>query len=160
MVLYQAGHKMEDIQGKQFCDERGYLSFINDLDLSKYKRFYLVQNHKQGYIRAWHGHQYESKAIICIQGAAKIGLIRMITNVGKPGNKFWSPILEHDTLEFKTVSATNPQAIIIPTGYANGAMTLTDDCILMYLSDKTLTESKGDDYRFPFDRSLWEIKEY
>jgi dTDP-4-dehydrorhamnose 3,5-epimerase-like enzyme len=143
---------MENIQGKKFCDERGFLSFVNDLDLSKYKRFYLVQNHKQGFIRGWHGHLKESKAVICIQGSAKIGTMQLTKD-----EQGVYPLSA--TLEFTVLSATNPSALIIPAGYANGAMTLTSDCILMYLSDVTVEESHVDDYRFSIDRTVWEVKD-
>jgi dTDP-4-dehydrorhamnose 3,5-epimerase-like enzyme len=136
---------MEILTGKQFCDDRGFVSFINDLDLSKYKRFYLVQNHDKGFIRAWHGHMKESKAVICLKGAAKIGIAKMAPNE-KP--------------TFTVLSGSNPQAIVIPSGYTNGAMTLTDDCILMYLSDKTVEESHGDDHRLDWDHfgpECWDI---
>jgi dTDP-4-dehydrorhamnose 3,5-epimerase len=133
------------IFGNQFCDDRGFVSFINDLDLSEYKRFYLVQNHEKGFIRAWHGHEHESKAVICIQGAALIGT---------------API-DSPSASKTIVSANHPKAVIIPAGYANGAMTLTDDCILMYLSDKTVEESKDDDIRFTWDHwgnKFWEVE--
>jgi len=134
---------LELITGKKFCDDRGYVSFINELDLSKYKRFYLVENHSKGYIRAWHGHEHESKAVLCLQGAARIGIVEL-----PPAFSSKPP---ESIPEMKVISATNPEAIIIPAGYANGAQTLTDDCILMYLSDKTVEESKGDDHRYNWD---------
>ena len=43
--------------GGRAIDDRGGLLFINDLDLSNYRRFYVVENHAQGFIRAWHGHR-------------------------------------------------------------------------------------------------------
>lgn len=137
---------MEVISGNRFCDDRGFLSFINDLDISKYKRFYLVQNHRANFVRAWHGHKFESKAVICLQGAAKIAI--------RP-----FPPAEIEDLEVKILSGDKPEAVIIPAGYYNGAMTLTEDCILMYLSDKTLEESHGDDYRMPWDwiPGVWDI---
>ena len=127
---------MELIQGNKFCDDRGYVSFINDLDLSKYKRFYLVENHEKGFIRAWHGHKQESKAVVCLRGVALIGLNR---------------IGSEDEPEMQVISSHNPRALIIPPGHYNGAKTLTDGCILMYLSDRTVEDSHGDDYRLPWD---------
>ena len=44
-------------------DHRGSIEYFNDLDLSKYKRFYIVNNPVQGTVRAWHGHQKEGKLI-------------------------------------------------------------------------------------------------
>lgn len=136
---------MDIIQGKLFCDDRGSVSFINDLDLSKYKRFYLVKNHSQGFIRAWHGHKKESKVVVCLKGCAKIVLVPM----------------DGSSSESKIISSQSPTAVVIPPGYYNGAMTLTQDCILMYLSDKTVEESHGDDYRQPWDffgEHLWKVE--
>lgn len=135
--------------GNRFCDDRGYLSFINDLDLSKYKRFYTVENHKCGFIRAWHGHKEESKAVICLKGAALISLVPLDT-----------PQSEKNAPFSVTLTGNSPKAVIIPAGYYNGAMNLTDDCMLMYMSDKSLGESHGDDYRQPWDyfgKEVWEV---
>jgi dTDP-4-dehydrorhamnose 3,5-epimerase len=49
--------KIEKIEGGLFADDRGFLRFINDFDFSQVKRFYQVENHSAGFIRAWHGHK-------------------------------------------------------------------------------------------------------
>ena len=54
------------IKGGIAFDDRGSLSFVNSFDLGKYKRCYTVKNHTQGFIRAWHGHLNESKALMVI----------------------------------------------------------------------------------------------
>ena len=142
MEVWRVGVRMKIIDGKKFCDDRGFVSYINDLDLSKYKRFYIVENHEQGFIRAWHGHKLESKAIICLRGAALITAVEFSSSGFDPDGEV--------CIDRITISAHGPQAVIIPAGFANGAKTLTPDCILMYLSDKTVEESKKDDYRFPW----------
>ena len=55
--------KIKLIQGGNFYDERGVLSFINEFN-EQIKRFYLIENFKKEYIRAWHGHKNEKK--LCI----------------------------------------------------------------------------------------------
>lgn len=152
---------MEIIEGKQFCDDRGYLGFINDLNLSKYKRFYTVQNHTNGFVRAWHGHKQESKAVICIQGAAKIAIVPLTPEPyqGTDTNLLKKWLLDRPIPDYYCVSGSSPKAIIIPKGYANAAQSLTNDCILMYFSDKALGESHEDDYRYAYNtwtRSIWE----
>jgi dTDP-4-dehydrorhamnose 3,5-epimerase-like enzyme len=42
---------------------------------------------------------------------------------------------------------------LIPAGYANGFMTLTESAKVMFLSTSSLEESAGDDFRF--DARLW-----
>jgi len=49
---------------------------------------------------------------------------------------------------------TSPGALH-PAGYANGFMSLTGDARLIFFSDVTLAESKGDDYRY--DARYWDI---
>jgi len=127
------------INGKLFCDDRGYVKAINDLDLSEFKRFYLVENHSKNYIRAWHAHNKEIKGVICLQGSALVGAVELCT----------------ETISKQVLTSQSPQIYIIPAGYANGFKTLTDDCLLMFLSSSTLGESASDDERYPWDK--WDI---
>lgn len=134
------------VNGNLFVDDRGFLSFVNDFNLSDYKRFYIVENHKQDFIRAWHGHLKESKAVLCVQGAALVAAVK-ISNDGK---------ILHDERPFAiTLSERSPVVLKIPSGYANGFKTLTNDCKLMFFSSASLEESKNDDYRFEYN--TWNI---
>ena len=51
--------------------------------------------------------------------------------------------------------------LFIPSGYANGAMSLSDESTVMYFSTSNLEESMDDDYRFDskilgyLDRKRW-----
>ena len=58
------------ISGGLAVDDRGVVSFINDFNFSNVKRFYQVENHRQGFIRAWHGHKKEGKYVYVCQGSA------------------------------------------------------------------------------------------
>jgi hypothetical protein len=55
------------ISGGRATDDRGALGFINDLSLADFKRFYTVENHEVGFVRAWHGHLKEAKAIVVVR---------------------------------------------------------------------------------------------
>ena len=37
----------ELVDGRKFIDDRGSLSFVNELKIEQFKRFYLIENHKQ-----------------------------------------------------------------------------------------------------------------
>jgi dTDP-4-dehydrorhamnose 3,5-epimerase len=132
------------IPGGKAFDDRGSLSFINDLDISIFKRFYIVQNHTQGFVRAWHGHKKEAKAVVVVAGAALVAAVK-IDNWDKP-----SKDLE---VQRAVLSAEKPGALLIPAGHANGFMTLTEGAKVMFLSTSTLDESVGDDFRF--DANYW-----
>ena len=63
------------ISGGTAVDDRGSVTFVNDFDFSGVKRFYQVQNHRRGFIRAWHGHQKEAKYVYVPVGSALVGAI-------------------------------------------------------------------------------------
>ena len=132
------------IPGGKAFDDRGALSFINDLDLSAFKRLYIVENHAQGFVRAWHGHKNEAKAVVVVAGAALVAAVK-IDNWDKP-----SKDLE---VQRTVLSSEKPGALLIPAGYANGFMTLTEGAKVMFLSTSSLEESVGDDIRF--DATYW-----
>ena len=112
------------ISGGVFADDRGFLRFVNDFDFSNVKRFYQVENHMQGYIRAWHGHEKEGKYVYVAKGTALVGAVNMET---EEINKF-------------TLSSQSPSVLYIPPGYANGFKNLEEDTIIMFFSTSTIEE--------------------
>ena len=130
------------IKGVKAVDDRGSLGFVNDFLLNDFKRFYTVENHEQGFIRAWHGHMKESKAIIAIKGSILVGAVQMTDTKNPDKSKAVSRFV---------LSSDTPSVLVVPTGFANGFKTLSKDAILLFLSSSTLEESQGDDFRFPFD---------
>jgi dTDP-4-dehydrorhamnose 3,5-epimerase len=136
-------------QGNRATDDRGSLGFINGFGISDFKRFYTVSNHSSNFIRAWHGHLKEAKAIIVLQGVVLVCAVEM--NDPKTPDK-GNPISRH------VLTGNNPAALYIPAGYANGFKTLTSDAVVLVFSSTTLEESLGDDYRFEYDYwNPWEV---
>lgn len=143
--------KLQFEPGGLATDDRGSLKFINSLNLAPFKRFYIVENHTNGFIRAWHGHKHEAKAVICIKGAAIVAGVR-VDNWESP-----SPDLE---VERFILSENKYGALHIPSGYANGFKTLTENAVLMFLSTSTLEESASDDIRFEARTwNPWDVEE-
>ena len=130
---------IEKINGNSFVDDRGTLRFVNDFDFSKVKRFYQVENHSKGFIRAWHGHKKEAKFVYVAKGSALIGVVNLDT----------------EEVQKNILSSEKPSVLYIPPNHANGFKTLEDDTILMFFSTSTIEESQGDDYRFAWDK--WDI---
>ena len=138
------------LDGKKFIDDRGYLSWIDGLQMTNFVRFYVVENHAQKFIRAWHGHLQESKLFFPITGAVLVACV----SFKDPNNPDKSAVPERFVLD-----STNPQGLMVPGGFANGFMTLTEGAKLLIFSSATLEESKADDYRFAFDFwNVWDIK--
>jgi dTDP-4-dehydrorhamnose 3,5-epimerase len=138
------------ILGKNFVDNRGTLQFINGLGLSEFRRFYIIQNHATGFVRAWHGHLKEAKVFFPITGSFLIGAVKLSTNA-EP--------LENEKPECFVLSDSNPQGLCVPAGYSNGSMSLTPEAKLLVFSSTTLEESQGDDYRHPYDQwNIWNVE--
>jgi dTDP-4-dehydrorhamnose 3,5-epimerase len=131
-------------------DDRGALSFINDIEGFKVQRLYVIENHKNEFIRAWHGHEKEEKIFFPISGSFLLGAVKV--------EDFLNPTAAEVPRRF-ILSSQSPGAVYVPGGYANGLMNLTPDAKILVLSNSTLEESKKDDFRFSFDYwDIWEIE--
>ena len=138
--------KPKIFQGGISFDKRGSVSYNNSLELKKIKRFYIVQNKKNNFVRAWHGHKLEAKYILCIKGKAKVSAVR-IKDFKKPkkNSKVYSWIIDEK----------KPSVVFIPPGFANGTKSLLKGTKIFVLSTTTLKDSLNDDFRFK--ENFWKI---
>jgi len=137
------GSEPLQMTGGRSIDDRGALQYYPTFNPLEHgiKRMYIVENHTAGFIRAWHGHKEEAKWVMCIRGAAKV----IITEVDMDlGAALGEP-------EDYVLSDKNTWILYIPPGYVNGFKNLTADTQLIFFSDKTVEESKDDDYRFEWN---------
>jgi dTDP-4-dehydrorhamnose 3,5-epimerase len=134
------------IKGELSVDERGQVAYANGFHFEGVKRFYVVSNHKAGFVRAWHAHRHEAKFATVVQGAALIAAV--------PIDNWEHPSKDAKPYRF-VLSANNPAVLYIPPTYANGFMSLTEDCKVMFFSTATVEESKKDDVRF--DARYWDV---
>lgn len=131
---------MKLFKGDIAIDDRGQLSFVNDFDFNDVERFYVVQNHRVGEVRGWHGHELEGKYVFVVSGVAKIA---------------WVPIdylKSKQKPEVTILSANNPEVLFIPPGNYNASQTLAPGTKIIYFSTSTLEESQLDDKRLPKDK--------
>ncbi|MDP3935329.1 MAG: dTDP-4-dehydrorhamnose 3,5-epimerase family protein [Candidatus Giovannonibacteria bacterium] len=133
------------ISGDSYIDERGTLRFVNDFDFKGVKRFYQVENHRAGFIRAWHGHKRENKYMYVASGSVYVGVVD----------------LETEEMQKFILSAEKPRILWIPPNTAHGYMNLEENTKIIFFSSSTLEESQKDDLRFPYDKwNIWDIKFY
>ena len=132
-------------KGGLAVDDRGTVGFINEFNFEGVKRFYTVENHKQGFVRAWHAHKKEGKYVMVAKGAAVIGAVE-IDNWENPSKDL--------KVNRYVLSEKNPSVLFIPPGYANGFMSLTEDAKIIFFSTSELNESLNDDIRY--DAHYWE----
>lgn len=132
--------KSELIQGGLAVDDRGSVTFVNDFNFEGVKRFYQVENHQRGFIRAWHGHKKEGKYVYVVQGTALVGVVNMIT---EEVSKF-------------VLSSKSPKILWIPAGNYNGFKSLEENTKIIFFSTATIDESLGDDFRQEHDKwNIW-----
>ncbi len=139
------------IPGGVASDDRGRLSFANELDLAGARRMYFVENFAPRTVRAWHAHRHERKWVLAVAGAALACCVEI--------DDWSSPSPDAHVHRFVLDSA-NPSVLAVPAGYANGAMSLLPQTKLLYLSDKPLEGSLEDDVRFPTRHwDPWQVTE-
>lgn len=130
------------LTGDMAIDDRGKVKFVNDFNFKDIKRFYQVENHQKGFIRAWHGHKTENKYIYVASGSALVGVVNLASN----------------EVERFVLSGEKPMILWAPPNSANGFMNLEDNTIVFFFSSHTLAESAKDDIRFPYDQwNIWNI---
>jgi dTDP-4-dehydrorhamnose 3,5-epimerase-like enzyme len=129
------------LNGGIAVDDRGSVRFVNDFNFEGVKRFYQVENHRRGFIRAWHGHKKEGKYVYVPNGSALVGVVNMETE---------------EVLKF-VLSDKSPKILWIPPGYYNGFKSLEENTKILFFSTSTLEESVGDDIREEHNRwNIWE----
>ena len=135
------------IEGGLHQDSRGIVSFVNEFDMTAVKRFYQIKQSNTELIRAWQGHQKESKWFHCVEGSFTINYVQP-DSWNNPGGD--------ESIEMSELNSHNPTILHIPNGYVTGIKANIPNSILMVYSDFTLSESQSDDFRF--DINTWSFK--
>lgn len=125
-------------------DERGKLYFFNDFNLNEVKRMYQIENKDTSIIRAWQAHKIDRKWFYVLEGAFELVLVKL--------DDFENPSKNLNVEKF-IISSDEKKIIEVPGGFANGFRALQENSKILVFSDKTLEESKNDDFRF--DKNLW-----
>jgi len=134
------------IRGGIAVDDRGSLSFVNDFNFENVKRFYQVENHRCGFIRAWHGHKNEGKYVWVASGSALVGAVPLSAEKG-----------DLSKLSKFVLSDKSPAILWIPPCFFNGFMNLEEKTRIVFFSTSTIDESKNDDTRLPYDTwNIWQ----
>ena len=134
------------IQGGNFSDHRGTISYVNDFSFKNIERFYIISNSDKNPIRAWQGHKLDAKNFYCINGSFKIHFVK-IDNWDNPSKDL--------NIETIIVSASESKIVHIPSGYANAIESLETDSKLISFSTLPLANVGDDDVRYTLD--YWKI---
>lgn len=132
------------LEGGKFVDTRGTLTFFNDFDMSKVKRFYRIDHPQISVVRAWQGHKFEKKWFFVVKGSFLVAIV-------KPDN--WEQPSRNERVQTFILKENQQQILHVPGGYANGFKALEPDSAIIIFSDFTVTESANDSFRF--DNDYW-----
>ncbi len=141
--------KPHTIAAPVFADDRGtfvpFWELGNTIKVTPVKRVYYVTNSMPGVIRGFHFHKKEWKYFIIAQGSAKF----VALDPKNPAERF-----------IFVSSSRKANVIVIPPGFANGWVSLSEETILICCSSLTTKESLKDDIRFdPFKwGDVWSVK--
>lgn len=136
------------IQGDNFSDHRGTISFVNDFSFKDIERFYIISNSDENPIRAWQGHKLDAKNFYCINGSFKIHFVK-IDN--------WEDPSKDLHIETIILSALESKIVHIPAGYANAIESLQTGSKLITFSTLALANANEEYVRFSSD--YWKINE-
>ena len=136
--------KPEVLKGFTHRDARGTLSYNNNLDISAFKRLYVIENSLEQPFRGWHGHEFESKIFITLVGKIRFGAVR-VRDWSKP-----DPDEKPITAELE---GSDLDAFFVPGGYANSISSIEPGSKALVMSSSTLEEGLSDDYRL--NPNLW-----
>lgn len=127
------------IKGNTHTDDRGIVRFVNEFDMKNVVRMYAIEP-EPGVIRAWQGHQIETKWFFAAKGSFLVKTI----NIENPA-----------LITTVTLSDQESQILHITAGHYNGFEALEKGSVLMVYSDATLEGSMADDHRKTINDIPW-----
>ncbi|MBF4492894.1 WxcM-like domain-containing protein [Flavobacterium sp. MR2016-29] len=136
------------IQGGNFSDHRGTISYVNDFSFKDIERFYIISNSDENPIRAWQGHKLDAKNFYCLSGSFKIHFVK-VDNWENPSKDL--------IVETVLVSHTDSKMVHIPAGYANAIESLESNSKLISFSTLPLSNVSEDDVRY--ESGYWRLNE-
>ena len=121
-----------------FNDQRGVVEHYSSNELPLIRRVYFVSPSTVGEFRGWHGHKREAKVFRCLEGEFEVFLAQV---------EDWMTPRAVRTQRYR-LSAADGEILLVPGGYANAIVSLANGSRMMVMSDKTLSQSQSDDYRY------------
>jgi len=149
---------------QSISDDRGLLiPFTDDIDHNLFHRCYMVENYGKGVIRGLHYHKQEIKIFTIVSGAAKFITMKLPEGLADKNNENDIKEFIHknpDAVQSWVLSSRHHGALIIPTYFANGWISLEEHTVLVSLSNLRFEKAKEDDIRinpYIIGKSNWEV---
>lgn len=136
------------IEGGNFSDYRGTLSYVNDFSFKDIERFYIISNSDTHPVRAWQGHKLDAKNFYCLSGSFRIHYVKI--------DNWENPSIDL-VIETVILTVSESKMLHIPAGYANAIESLEPDSKLISFSTLPLSNVSEDDVRY--DANYWMLNE-
>ncbi|MDE3236499.1 MAG: dTDP-6-deoxy-3,4-keto-hexulose isomerase [Bacteroidota bacterium] len=133
------------IQGGISIDERGTVKYVNDFIMNDVSRFYIIHHTNNNVVRAWQAHQFEKKYLYVLEGAFLFAFVK-IDNWEQPSDNLCPIVI--------TIHHYENKILCIPQGYANGIKSIEPNSKVIVFSNKDLSESSEDIFRYDKDKWL------
>lgn len=133
------------IKGGRHADHRGTIEFVNEMDMTPVKRFYIIGHPDTVTKRGWRGHRIEQRWFKALEGAFLIRLVKI--------NDWKSPAIDALIDAFELHAAT-PEVLHIPPGYASLISATQENSKLLVFADYGLEHAALDDYVFAEDHFI------
>jgi dTDP-4-dehydrorhamnose 3,5-epimerase-like enzyme len=123
-------------------DFRGSIRFVNDFDMSKVKRFYIIKNSDTSLIRGWRAHRIEQRWFYVLSGSFVIDIVK-IDNWDLPAKSL--------SVEKMILKDTDHKIFNISTGYATTIQATSENAELLVFGDYGIDHASEDDYTYPLN---------
>ncbi len=130
------------IQGDVASDHRGSIRFVNDFDMTKVKRFYIIENADTDVIRGWRAHRIEQRWFYVLDGGFSLRTVAI--------DDWERPSRDLSVAEVR-LSADEQRVLHVPTGYGTAFKALTPGSRLLVFADYGIDHASKDDYTYPVD---------
>jgi dTDP-4-dehydrorhamnose 3,5-epimerase-like enzyme len=130
------------IKGGIAEDFRGSIRFVNDFDMSKVKRFYIIKNSDTSLIRGWRAHRTEQRWFYVLSGSFVIDIVK-IDNWDGPSQSL--------VVEKIILKDTDNKVFNISTGYATTIQATSENAELLVFGDYGIEHASEDDYTYPLN---------
>ncbi|MBE8714116.1 WxcM-like domain-containing protein [Sphingobacterium hungaricum] len=133
---------IEFIQGGVYEDDRGQIRFVNDFDMTRIKRFYIIKNKDTELIRGWRAHRIEKRWFYVVSGSFTVQFVKIDS---------WEAPSRELEVKKEQLDATHNKVLYIPDGYGTAFKALEPESELIVFADFGIDHAKSDDYTFPLD---------
>ena len=127
------------IPGGSHTDQRGTIRYVNGFSFAGVKRFYAITHLDTGIVRAWQGHRLETKYFFVTTGSFVVSWVE-IDDWERPSAEL--------PVSMTILTADQSGILVVAPGHANGFRALEPDSTMVVFTDRTLEETKYDDYRW------------